>query len=144
MSTEIVKHKNYTPAELYNMFGVDWRFKLGLKSIPKIFNKPVISKFEDFDEDTKTKYIEVAKCIKQANPNESVQVWATGSRIHGCWRTDEEAEQLAKEYNHKRPKYSDYDFITDAKIIPDLKHLGFRVHEYQTPYIQHKVLVPTV
>ena len=139
----IEKHKNYTTAELYDMFGVDWQFKLGLKSIPKIFNKPIITNFEDFDEDTKIKYIEVAKCIKKENLNENIQVWATGSRIHGCWKTDEEAEQLAKEYNHTKPKYSDYDFITDAKVTPDLKHLNFKTHGYQTPNIQHKVLIPT-
>lgn len=135
-------HKNYAVSELYNLFGSDWANILMLKSIPKVFNKPVINTFNDFDEDTKQKYILIAKTIKEANPNTEIDVWATGSRIDGSWKTKEEAEERAKEYNRLKPKYSDYDFITDAEVIPSLKHLGFPCHGYQTPSIRHKVLIP--
>lgn len=135
-------HKNYTVSELYNIFGSDWANILQLGSIPKVFNKPIINTFNDFDEDTKQKYILVAKAIKEANPNTEINVWATGSRIDGSWKTKEEAEERAKEYNKPKPKYSDYDFITDAPVIPSLKHLDFPCHGYQTSFIRHKVLIP--
>jgi hypothetical protein len=141
-SIGLEQYKNYKIAELYNIFGVDWRYKLGLCEVPKVFNKPIITEFNNFNNDTKLKYIKIAKCIKQANHKENIKVWATGSRIHGCWKTDEEAELSAKKYNHLKPKYSDYDFITDAKVIPCLTHLDFRTHGYQTPNIQHKILIP--
>jgi formyltetrahydrofolate synthetase len=135
-------HKTYKVSELYNIFGSDWANILKLKSIPKVFNKPVINTFNDFDEDTKQKYILIAKAIKEANGEIDINVWATGSRIDGSWKTTEEAEELAKKYNRIKPKYSDYDFITDAAIIPNLESLGFPCHGYQTPFIQHKVQIP--
>ena len=135
-------HKNYTVSELYNMFGSDWANILNLDSIPKVFNKPIINTFDDFDEDTKQKYILIAKTIKEANPNIKINVWATGSRIDGSWKTKEEAEERAKEYNRLKPKYSDYDFITDAAIIPNLKQLGFPCEGYKPPSFLKSVLIP--
>lgn len=135
-------HKNYSVSELYNMYGSDWANILKLKAIPKVFNKSVINSFKDFTESTKQKYILIAKTIKEANSNIEIDVWATGSRIDGSWKTKEESEEQAKEYNRPIPKYSDYDFITDAEIVPSLKHLGFPSHGYKTPQIRHKILIP--
>lgn len=139
---ELELHKNYTAPELFDMFGPDWANILQLSSIPKVFNKPVIDTFNDFDEDTKQKYILIAKAIKEANSNTEINVWATGSRIYGSWKTKEEAEEQAKKYNKLKPKYSDYDFITDAETVPSLKHLSFPCHGYQIPSIQLKILIP--
>ena len=139
---ELELHKTYTASELYNIYGYDWANILQLSSIPKVFNKPVINTFNDFDEDTKQKYILIAKAIKEANPNTEINVWAAGSRIYGSWKTKEEAEERAKKYNKSKPKYSDYDFITDAKVLPSLKHLGFPCHGYQITSIKLKVLIP--
>ena len=141
MGHDLELHKTYKVSELYNMFGSDWANILNLDSIPKVFNKPIINTFDDFDEDTKQKYILIAKAIKEANSEIDINVWATGSRIDGSWKTRKEAEELAKEFNKLKPKYSDYDFITDAETIPCLKHLGFPCHGYQTPSIRHKVLI---
>lgn len=139
----VIKHKNYSVVDLYKMFGPNWAYKLNLSNIPKFFNKPVIQTFDDFDTDTKQKYILIAKTIKDANPNKNINVWATGSRVDGSWKTKEEAENQAKEYNRKTPKYSDYDFITDAENIPNLQFLGFPCHGFfnKDVYIS-KVLIP--
>ena len=123
-------YRDYTPSELKKLFGNDWSKKLGLLFPPKIINKPIINNFIEFDEYTKSIYIAIYNCVKEKNPNKDIKVWATGSRIKGYWRTKEEAEQLALDYN-KPIKYSDYDYRTDAANKPTeaefLNKIGVKV-----------------
>lgn len=109
--------KNYNVRELKEMFGKEWAIQIGIRTYPKICNKPVIKRFDDFDNDTKSIYIQIYNLIKEKNQNQNFNVWATGSRINGTWRTPEESEELAKKYNQKI-KYSDYDYISDANRLP--------------------------
>ena len=122
----IQKHRNYTVAELKSLLGDNWREQLGLIQVPIICNKPIINTFADFDDDTKQIYINIYNAIKAKNPNKDIQVWATGSRIKGTWRTSEEAEQLAQQYN-KKVKYSDYDCFTDAPNKPSEQELTLQI-----------------
>lgn len=124
------KNKNYTLNELRAMRGqaeeVDALFnQLEAGKEYKKKNKNEISKFEDFDQTTKSIYLSIAKEIKTLNPNQQdLYVIATGSRVNGRWKTEEESESIAKKYNINKIKYSDYDFVTNAKNIPDLKELA--------------------
>jgi cobalamin biosynthesis Co2+ chelatase CbiK len=124
------KHKNYTLKELMDLppeyeeakeLINNFRARFYLKTL----NKPKINNYEDFDSSTKLIYTTIAKKIKELNSEqENLYVIASGSRVNGKWRTDEETEKICKEYNIKKPKYSDYDFITNAKNIPDLTKLA--------------------
>ena len=117
-SNVIEKNKRYTLKQLRDLLGDDWKDKLGIKDIPKfLIPKPRINSFDEFDDDTKRIYIGIYNLIKRKNPNQNFNVWATGSRVKGKWRTVEETDEIAFKYNIK-PKYSDYDYISDAKIIP--------------------------
>jgi len=133
--------RGYRPSELFEIYGPDWARKLNLHLPPKNYNKKIITNFYDFDEDTKNKYILIAKELKRHN-YEDFDIWAVGSRIHGYWKTKEEAELLAQQYNLPRPKYSDYDFYTNAKIVPNLNYLDFHSHHIGNPAIKIKILIP--
>jgi len=122
----IQKHKNYTVAELKTLLGDDWKKQLGIEAVPVVCNKPIINTFADFDDATKQIYINIYNAIKAKNPDVDIQVWATGSRIKGTWRTNEEADQLSQQYN-KVVKYSDYDCQTDALIKPTAAELTTQV-----------------
>lgn len=139
---EIKIHQTYSAKKLQSIFGSRWLYAVGLEPIPKITNKIKISVFNEFDDDTKQKYILIAKTIKNANPKQLIDVWAIGSRINGSWKTDKEAEYLAKKHNKIKPKYSDYDFTTTAKTIPNLKHLPFDCDSHQTTTTSTGVLIP--
>lgn len=108
-------NKNYTIEEIKQLFGDDWFKKR--TGPPKIYNKPVINTFDDFDEDTKNVYIGIYNLIKEKNLNTDIKVWATGSRIKGCWKNVEEAEAESIRYNTP-VKYSDYDYRTNAMNKP--------------------------
>jgi hypothetical protein len=127
---KLEKHKNYILKELRELppeyteakeLIANFNSRYALKTI----RKPIIDSFEDFDDNTKFIYKTIAIKIKEANPDqENLYVIASGSRVNGKWRSDEETENIAKEYNIKKPKYSDYDFITNAKNIPNLQKLA--------------------
>jgi hypothetical protein len=110
--------KNYTEKELFDIYGPFWMKKLNLSKIPVIKNKKEVFNFQDFEEESKEVYIKIKAYIQQYNQNQKINLWATGSRVKGSWKTREEADQLAKDYNTKKIKYSDYDFLTDAKFLP--------------------------
>lgn len=115
--------KNYTEKELFDIYGSSWRKKLNLSTIPIIKNKKEVFNFQDFEEKSKEVYVKIKTFIENHNPNQKINLWATGSRVLGYWRTREEAEQLAKDYNVKKIKYSDYDFLTDAIFLPANKDI---------------------
>ena len=127
---KLEKHKNYTLKELRELppeyteakeLIANFNSRYALKTI----RKPIINSFEDFDDNTKFIYKTIAIKIKEANTDqENLYVIASGSRVNGKWRSDEETEKICKDYNIKKPKYSDYDFITNAKNIPDLEKLA--------------------
>jgi hypothetical protein len=114
----IEKNKNYTVAELKALLGDDWSNKAGIVVIPRVQNKPVINSFDEFDPDTKHIYTTIKNLILNKNSRKAVNVWASGSRVKGTWRTKEEAEL------NKVVKYSDYDYCTDAPIIPSKKEFA--------------------
>jgi hypothetical protein len=123
--------KNYTLAEIKKLYPNTWN-----KDVPGIIddrvhideylkNKPSPKKkilnLEDFDEETKNIYLQIKQIILDYNKNSTnIKVWATGSRIYGTWRTKEE-EDIRSKFLNKKPKYSDYDYCTDANRIPDKK-----------------------
>jgi len=115
--------KNYTEKELFDIYGPFWMEKLNLSKIPVIKNKKEVFNFQDFEEKSKEVYIKIKTYIAQYNQNQKINLWAIGSRVIGSWKTRAEAEQLAKDYNTKKIKYSDYDFLTDAKFLPSNKNI---------------------
>lgn len=125
------KNRRYTVRELKELFGDNWEEKVGIKQIPKfLIPKTKINSFDEFDKETKQIYIKIYNIIKEKNPNQNFNVWATGSRVKGEWKTKEESDEISIKYNIK-PKYSDYDYVSDAKIIPTkqqfLNELGVTV-----------------
>ena len=92
----------------------------------KKYNKPKITKFEEFDDQTKNIYLTIASELKKLNLDQNFKLTATGSRVTGKWRKDDEADELAAKFNIK-VKYSDYDFITDATNTPDLQQLASKL-----------------
>lgn len=114
---EVELGKNYSLNELVEAFGPEWRQVLGLHRIPIVKNKPEIFSFDDFNDKDKEIYLKILSCVTEHN-NEPISVYAYGSRITGTWKTREEAEQMSVKYGLKRVKYSDYDFVTDAKVLP--------------------------
>ncbi len=122
-------HKNYTPRELEQMYGPNWRTLFNLDFIPYP-QKPIINSFEEFDPKTKTIYSQIYDYVLELNPGAVPEVYATGSRVKGYWRTPEEAQELSIKYN-RRVKVSDYDYWTPAKNKPTseqfLNRLGVRV-----------------
>jgi hypothetical protein len=79
-------------------------------------NKPIINSFSEFDTQTKNIYLQIYSVLSAYN-TEPFQLYATGSRINGTWKTNQEVDDFAA--NHGGiAKYSDYDFVTTAKIIP--------------------------
>lgn len=114
MATSLEKYKTYTIKELKNLLGDDWFKQIASPIIPKcLIPKQRIYNFNEFNEETKQIYIQIYDLIKQKNPNQNFNVWATGSRVKGKWRTKEETDEISTKYNIK-PKYSDYDYCTDA------------------------------
>jgi len=108
--------KNYTPKELEQMYGSNWRSIFKLDSVP-LPQKPIINNFSEFDEDTKNVYLQIYNLILEQNYGQTFKVYATGSRVKGYWRTEEEAQQLSEQYD-RYVKTSDYDFWTTARKVP--------------------------
>jgi hypothetical protein len=120
--------KNYTLRELIEMKDQSPEAQAFVNSLEAIkesrkYNKPKITKFEEFDDQTKNIYLTIASELKKLNPDQNFKLIATGSRVSGRWKTDNEADELASKFNIK-VKYSDYDFITDATNTPDLQQLA--------------------
>jgi hypothetical protein len=120
--------KNYTLRELIEMKDQSPEAQAFVNSLEAIkeskkYNKPKITKFEEFDDQTKNIYLTIASELKKLNSDQNFKLIATGSRVTGKWRKDDEADELAAKFNIK-VKYSDYDFITDAINIPDLTALA--------------------
>lgn len=116
IETSQVERKTYTFAELKALKGEEFIKSFG-RGIPRIINKKIIEKYSDFDKDTKAIYKGIYDLIKAKNPEQDFILYATGSRVKGHWRTTEEADALALEYG-VRPKYSDYDCVTNAVNKP--------------------------
>jgi hypothetical protein len=112
----IERHRTYTLKELKEILTEEEYKSLFSKKFSKISPKPKITKFEDFDDETKNIYLEIKKHLKKSNRSQKFSVWAAGSRINGNWKTKEESEQ-------NNLKISDYDFITDAKNVKNLDTL---------------------
>lgn len=110
----IKKHKTYNVKELKQLFGNNWQDAIGIFKAPPISPKPIINNFDEFDNETKLIYTHISNIIKEKNPTQQVQVWATGSRVKGTWKTKEEAEAILINYPNAKVKYSDYDYHTDA------------------------------
>ena len=126
----IQKFKNYSFQELVELSSQSKESAslinhiLYSKKFKKI-TKPIIKTYQDFDENTRVVYSTIAQRIRELNPDQAdLYVIASGSRVNGKWRSDDETEEICKKYNIKKPKYSDYDFITDAINIPDLIQLA--------------------
>lgn len=138
----IEKHRNYTVRELKELFGPNWREALGIPYQPVIQNHPVINSFEEFDDETKEIYLTIYNLIKSKNPTRNINVWATGSRVKGTWKTKEEAEEYAVTYKC-RVKYSDYDYHTDALVRPTKQEFqeALNVPVDQAGGEGHKVLI---
>jgi hypothetical protein len=129
--------KNYSIKELEELYLQNWR-----RYIPGAIYKPLdlekylkdkkvdkkpIKNFEDFDPETKKIYYQIKQIILEHNKHQTdIIVWATGSRIYGTWRTKEEEDIIAT-YNKKKPKYSDYDYCTNAKNIPSKKLFAAKI-----------------
>lgn len=116
--------KNYTVQEIKDLMGADY-----FKKFYRPFDyapKPKITAFNDMDAETQKIYLQIKNYIQQLNPDKQVQVWASGSRVKGTWKTKEESDAFAALYNCK-PKYSDYDFLTDAPNQGNLKELSERI-----------------
>lgn len=111
------KYKRYTKGELDKLFP-NWKKDLNSDKECLLSIKPVISSFNEFDDNTKKIYLKIAEYLKKENPSQpNLKLWATGSRVNGRWRTAEEAEKWAIVTNTEI-RYSDYDYITNAKNIP--------------------------
>lgn len=112
-----MNQQTFTLLELQEKYGADWdkHVYLGDPVIP--ITKPVPGTFNDFDPATKNVYTQIYNIIKQVN-FENFELWATGSRINGRWMTDQEAESFYSARNCD-VIYSDFDFLTTAKNIPD-------------------------
>lgn len=126
--------KNYKLKELELLKDSDPEVKIFFDKLESIkilkkLTKPIIQSFEDFDDHAKYIYSSIAKSIKELNQNqENLYVIASGSRVNGKWHTNEEIEEISKKYNIQNPKYSDYDFITNAKNIPNLIDLAQKLN----------------
>jgi hypothetical protein len=124
------KNKNYTFKELKDMENESIEVKNFFNQIEsakelKKKNKSEISKFEDFDQNTRSIYLSIAQEIKKINLDQNdLYIIASGSRVNGRWKTEQESEAIAKKYNLNKIKYSDYDLITNAKNIPNLIELA--------------------
>ena len=67
-------------------------------------------------------YLGIYTILKDRNDN--FKMWATGSRVKGNWRTKEESDEMVIKYGLKHVKYSDYDFHTDAKNLPNIQDIS--------------------
>lgn len=101
---------------LIKEYGHDWKLIIGLPTSRPKNLKAKIYKFDDFPEKTKEVYIKIYRAILSCT-NYEFKLWAVGSRVNGCWRTEEEELVIYKECNLPI-KYSDYDYITTGNI-PD-------------------------
>ena len=103
--------RRYTSSELKALLGAEkWQeFQNRLKG-PSSFGTPKkrVSRFEDFDEETKSIYLQISSLIRESNKGQAVRIWAFGSRINGNWRTREESEEIAEKYKVKL-KYSFFE-----------------------------------
>lgn len=139
----IEKNKNYNIKELKELFGDEWQDKIGIIKPPPISPKPFINSFDDFDEKTKQIYTNIYNLIKEKNQSKDINVWATGSRVKGKWKTPQEAEAILINYPNAKVKYSDYDFCTDAQNYPTkqqfYKQLGVAIDHAGCE--GHKVLI---
>jgi len=130
MKKFLEKHKNYTMKELLALPPEYEEAKEFIRNAhanwySKTITKPIIKNYQDFGENTRLIYSTIAKKIKELNPDQiDLYVIASGSRVNGKWRSDEEAEEICKKYNLKKPKYSDYDFISNGKYMPNLIELA--------------------
>ena len=126
----IQKFKNYSFQELVELSSQSKESAslinhiLYSKEFKKI-TKPIIKTYQDFDENTRVVYSTIAQRIRELNPDQpDLYVIASGSRVNGKWRSDEETEQICEKFNIKKIKYSDYDFISNCEFIPDLIQLA--------------------
>lgn len=129
-------NKIYTFKEIFELSKTfsDIKKQINLHNI-KITKKKKIDSFEDFDLETQNIYLNIAQEIKINNINQNdLFVGATGSRIKGNWKTKEESEQIAKNLNSNNIKYSDYDFTTNAKNIPDLEKIAKKLNIYKIDF----------
>lgn len=137
---EIQNGVNYNVNDLKRIFGNEWVNKINLKTYP-ILTKKKINTFNDFDFKTKQIYVIIYDTLKSINID-SFNFWATGSRVNGNWRTNDETEYYSKKLNLKI-KYSDYDFYSDAKMIPN-KEYFITKYNIDVDFIGvngHKVLI---
>jgi hypothetical protein len=148
--------KNYSIKDLKDLYGEDYlKYVPGITLMPweelneylsskNIIKKPILQ-FEDFDDETKNIYTQIKQIVLSKNPNQdNISVWATGSRIYGTWRTKEEEDIICR-YNNKKPKYSDYDYCTDARNRPlsnvFMEIIGVKV-DFSDCGSDKKVLIP--
>ena len=122
----IQKFKNYSFQELVKLSSQSKESAMLINHILyskkfKQITKPIIKTYQDFDENTRVVYSTIAQRIKELNPDQpDLYVIASGSRVNGKWRSDEETEEICGKFNIKKIKYSDYDFISNAKYMPNL------------------------
>lgn len=133
--------KPYTPKQLKEMFGEDY-FEKKIKA-SAISPKPKIKHYEEFDEFTKEVYKKIYDEVIRCNRSyPQAKVYATGSRVSGMWKTPEESEKMAQDLSIK-PKYSDYDYWTDAPVKP-MKNRLDDVTGVKTDFVKGGILVQII
>jgi len=134
-----------TVEEIKQKYGADFFQKIWQPTVISISEKPIINNFEEFDETTKNIYIKISQTIKSFNPNDTiVRVYATGSRVLGTWKNDEEL--LAHATANLLPEVPKpaYDFYTEASYIPSQEILSQFINGSTAVFNSagHKILIP--
>lgn len=112
--------KTYTARQAKQLLGAEY-FKKFYRPFEYAL-KPKIAHFHEMSEHDQGIYRQIKLHIQCCNPGKDIKVWATGSRVKGTWKTKEESDRHAEKYGIQ-PKYSDYDFVTDAPTIGNLQQL---------------------
>lgn len=127
-------NQNYSFHELKQLAEIDEEAKLFMNSFyanqeMKNIQKPIIELFDQFDDNNKNIFLSIAQEIKKLNPDQQdLKVLATGSRISGKWRNEEECNLIKQKYNLSKIKYSDYDIMTNAINNPDFEFLAQKLN----------------
>lgn len=86
---------------------------------PQLPLKKKITHFRQFPKDTADVYRKIYYSLKELN-TKPFELYAIGSRVKGTWQTEEEVDSNPME---GVPKYSDYDYYTNAENIPTSEYL---------------------
>jgi hypothetical protein len=108
-----------TISEIKQKYGDDFFDKVWKPSVPPVSQKPIINNFEEFDDEAKTIYRKIDSIIKAYNPaNQLLRVYASGDRVKGTWRNDQEREDYTKAFLLPETIKPNYGVFTDAEFLP--------------------------